>query len=559
MSTRSHICRFAPARGAASLLPSARRLLVALVLLGQVALVPSAAGGSLARYALIIGNNRGRAARTSLPPLQHAERDARRLRDALLRLANFDTSRVKLVLGAGRERILAAARELAARAARDRARLGQSSTLFAFFYTGHGLTGQLLTADAPLSGADLSRIFQKMRASVTLGVFDACYSGSLGLHTLRAKGIRATPGFNAFEALPTEMLDASGTLWFVSSQPHEVSYEDRRLGGVFTHFFLEGMRRASSDELGVTIQDIWAYAATRTRHYTARAGRPQNPQQIIRSLTSTGPLYFSFPRRRSARLRFAAGLAGRFLVRYDKGQLVEAVHKERGRPLEVPVYATGLHVERADGSRWSQTLAPRPGAELTVRPGAGWRPARLLGARDVQLRSKGALLVTERRAAWSGLLHLGYQARVAPEQSGTVPNRASLGLRLDRGVAFANLEGSYGRRAERYPAWGFTLDQAQVGLHLGAALDVWRLRLGLAATTGGTLAGLRYDDGASSNMAGFELGAEASAVLRLPLRLALMVRAGVEGTRQPPVAPPGAAARWAPGFHCGLAVGALVF
>ena len=48
---------------------------------------------------------------------------------------------------------------------------------------------------------------------------------------------------------------------------------------------------------------------------------------MIRNLTSTGPLYFSFPTSRSATLIFDSPVEGSFLVRYESGQLTELIEK----------------------------------------------------------------------------------------------------------------------------------------------------------------------------------------------------------------------------------------
>ena len=115
--------------------------------------MPAHAGSSV-RYALIVANDHGVAPPgVVLADLEHAEREALVIRNRLVRLANFDDSadRVVVLRGKTRAEILAAAKALAEQHRDDRAVLGDVSTLFAFFFTGHGLEGKLLTRDAPLT------------------------------------------------------------------------------------------------------------------------------------------------------------------------------------------------------------------------------------------------------------------------------------------------------------------------------------------------------------------------------------------------------------------------
>ena len=63
---------------------------------------------------------------------------------------------------------------------------------------------------------------------------------------------------------------------------------------------------------------------------------------MIRNLTSSGPIFFSFPATRSAALIFDSDIAGRFLLRYESGQLTEIIEKRPGKPMRVPVYPADL-------------------------------------------------------------------------------------------------------------------------------------------------------------------------------------------------------------------------
>ena len=544
------------------------RLLVATIaaLAGLTAGLPAYSGAPV-RYALIIGNDHGQAPPgVQLPDLLHAETEAQRIRERLVSLGNFGPSdeRVVLALGKTREQILVAARALVQQHRRDRDDLGEVPTLFAFFFTGHGLDGKLLTASDPLTGTDLATIFEEMSATFTVGVFDACFSGSLDLSAIRGKGLRVLQGFNVFEQLPREVLNSQGTVWFTSSQPEEVSYEDDRLGGVFTHFFLEGMERAGAEGFGVTLEAIWEYARSRTQQYTSRVGRPQTPQKMIRNLTSTGPLYFSFPSPRSAYLVFEPGVSGRFLVRYDSGQLTELIEKQAGKMLRVPVYPAELVLERLDGSQPErQHVALAAGDTVWVREKGGWQPTSSLGSGELALRAKGerleGLVLTRSRPRWSGLLDLGYGAAFGPGYSAVAIHNVTAGLRLDRDWLWGQVAFSYGHRSEEFDAWGYDLDRADLALRIGPALDLWILRLGLAADVRILLRDVGFHDGTDRLRAGLGLGAAASVLASLvddPLGLYAVLQGGVRAEYCTPVAPPGADAAWeaVPWFGVGLVV-----
>ena len=59
--------------------------------------------------------------------------------------------------------------------------------------------------------------------------------------------------------LPSEVLSANGSIWYVSSGSGQPSYEDDQLGGVFTHFFIEALEKAEQDGPGITLERIWQY------------------------------------------------------------------------------------------------------------------------------------------------------------------------------------------------------------------------------------------------------------------------------------------------------------
>jgi len=505
------------------------------------------------RYALVVGNNFGRTPPgLTLPELKHAESEAARLREKLVALGNFDPSplRTAVVLGKSRDEILAAARRIAEQHRADRQALGEVPTLFAFFFTGHGLAGQLLTASDPLTGADLAAVFGEVGATFTVGVFDACFSGSLDLKALSAKGMTPTLGFNAFEALPQEVINAQGTMWFVSSRPDQVSYEDERLGGVFTHFFMEAMDHAPRTGFGITLEDLWEYARAGTQRYTSEATRPQTPQRLIRNLTSTGPLFFSFPARRSAVLELDAPVSGRFLVRYESGQLSELIVKEPGQSLRVAVYPAEAVIERVDDGG-QQRVRLTESEAVRVSEATGWLPRAGLGSRRTALAAKGhrieGLVLTREEPAASLLVDLGYQVSVGPRHSALPRHGAVAGLRLDRGLLEARLAYAFGQQKERSESWGYTLGRHGLELGAGPAFGFGSVRLGVTATAALAFARVTFEDGERKTSAAWGGSACFDALWRVtaePVPVHLQLRAGVLAERSRPVVPADAGLGW---------------
>lgn len=493
------------------------------------------AAGSNVRYALVIGNNHA-GDDTLLEPLQHAERDALALADQLVSLGNFQKDRVEVVVGGDRRSIFAAAQRLALRHQQDRAELGPLPTLFAFFFTGHGVSGRLLTSDGGLDGADLARIFTQMDARLSLGFVDACFAGSLDWEALKAKGATATPGFNPITELPKEVLDAEGMMWFVSSQSGELSYEDRDLGGLFTHFLLEGFTSAPQDGVGVSLENLWEYARQHTSTFAAQHGRRQSPERIVRQLKSRSPTYLSFPRARSASLVFEPSLEGNFLLQYEHAALVEKITKPAGHSLEVKAYEGDVVLSRiaaTGGPISAQRLKLGPGARVQVRPG-NLQPERVsVGFTEESIRTKGTpsgLAFSERKG--QTVVSVGGAYRWAWPSANLLGSMHTAGAQVQvlRGHFGLELSVTGGTSAEAFESWSYRARQisGQLTGSVGSAFGPVRLELELG---GGPRVWLvDYGDGSSRTPLGAWLGGGVRLQLGLPFDrpwVLLQARAGM--------------------------------
>ncbi|MCB9544192.1 MAG: caspase family protein [Myxococcales bacterium] len=451
------------------------------------------------RYALVVGNNEGvHPAVGAMPPLRHAERDARAIGERLVGYGRFDPERVRVVTGGDRAAVRAAAQALAARRAADRAAFGEHPALFVFFFTGHGAEGGLLTPGAPLDGDDIAAVFAEMDAALSVAVFDACHSGSLAVEALRAKGAEPM-GFNPVAAVPQAALAARGTVWLMSSRPDEISYEHERLGGLFTHYFLDAFTAAPADRFGVSLDAMWEHARRQTALHARRLRRAQTPQRVARRLTETGPVYLSFPRARTARLVLGAAVEGEFFLSYPDETLVERVAKRKGAPLEVAVLAGPLVVSAvaADGTArplWSTRVAEA--ARLWMDAGEGGAGAAPPGFERAGVEAKGASAWSLRSVEPADGWWLATSARAAP-LDGVAASAwgGEMGVVWVDGMATAGAAVGVSGRGDVLPAWSSRLMAVTGRVEGGVGYAGRWLRVDALAQAGAEVGWQRFGDG----------------------------------------------------------------
>jgi hypothetical protein len=495
--------------------------------------------GSSTRYALVIGNNYGNNNVLDLDNLKHAEREAAALKETLIRYGNFDHQRVILVAGQGREQILQAAEQLAKIHQADEKEIGKVPTLFALFYTGHGLTGKLLTADQPITGTDLAQIFKQMSATLNLGFFDACFAGSIDLVTLKSKGVISTPGFNPLTELPEELLNSEGTLWFVSSRPNELSYEDEELGGLLTHFFVKSFTNAPQDGVGITLDSMWEYARRKTLAHVGQFGRSQTPEKIIRHLKARGPLYFSFPTKRSASLVFEESVSGTFLLHYQHGALVEKVKKRTGRQKEVAVYQGRIALAKLDSDRsqeaYTRYLDVAPGSKIHIHASDSKPLVSSLGYGQIPIQSKGeipGLDMSLKTAQTKFALGTGYRFNLVNSRILGTAHQAQVNSWFVYGPWSLELGFAYGRARKDFDSWGVKIDEYDVNLSLGWGIDLDFMHLNFEAIGQLTFFDVVYHSNNQRNPIGGFVGAAIRASWPIPIAnpwVILQTRLGLGG------------------------------
>lgn len=219
----------------------------------------------------------------SLETLSYAEADARKLRAALLKMGAPEEN-VRLLTSRGgvrerpsRETIMTALDEALKESGPD------STVLVAL--SGHGfetrdgeaafcpedakvrvVNGEIFVDKS--SAILISEVVEKLQmddAKFKLLIVDACRAPA-GARNAKGKG-------RAFDAI-----EASGVAFFQSCSSGESSWEDESVqGGLFTHYFVEGLNGAAKDEEGgVSFLGVCDYATRRTK---ARARALRNASQ----------------------------------------------------------------------------------------------------------------------------------------------------------------------------------------------------------------------------------------------------------------------------------------
>jgi hypothetical protein len=438
------------------------------------------------RYAIVIGNNIGVDANghQPFPPLKHAEVEARRLKEQLVGMSNFDATNLRTILlsGATKDDVHRAFEEIRVQKKSDHAMFSQMESIFLFYFTGHGLENRLLLKDGPLTSEELVHLFKSVDADLSVGIFDACYSGSLdGL--LDEKGIRRTPGLNMIENLPQEILSAKGNVWYVSSGAGEPSFEDSKIGGIFTHYFIEALKEAEQDGPGITLDSIWQYVRRKTSAYAASRNRHQVPEQLISRFRARAPVYFSFPMERSAKLALSEKLSGRFALSYAEGNLLEIIEKTAGEKKELAVYpgdATLRVLDTSSVNKVNYKISLREGNTVTLQSPTESSPPVDVGHHSSILEVKGlgdqtALKVTMVASGVTLLGGVGYGISFAGKEMLHPRHRISVAWRLDRSPLFAAASIVYGIDKRDPEEWSWAYFAQLFGGELFGGYS-WRLK-----------------------------------------------------------------------------------
>ena len=306
------------------------------------------------RVAVVVGANAAVPGRTAL---RYAHADAAAFARTLAEVADFPAGSVDLLLEARPREILAALdRRLA------ELRNASEETMLVFYFSGHADGEALYSGGAPLSLAALKERLSDPRASVRVGIVDACSGGAW----TGAKGLRPAEEFPVNVPLT---LGSEGSALLAASSGQGNAHESEVIGGsFFTHHLVAGLRGAAdrSGDGEVTLQEAFDYARALTvRDSAVIAGFPQRPSYEV-----------NLRGRRDLTLSRIAGRADRLTLEQDLGPM-QVIRLEDGLvALEVPAGARrvvaslspGRYVVRcSDGtSTWAKEIEIG-GGSVTVR------------------------------------------------------------------------------------------------------------------------------------------------------------------------------------------------
>jgi hypothetical protein len=273
-----------------------------------------------ARYAIVVGNNHGRGMDV---PLRFAETDAQRVATVLTDIGGFDPAWVRLLrspTGDAVEQAFAAVQT-------EIQRTHDARALILFFYSGHADGASLHLGETNLDLTRVRELLAASRASVRVGILDACGTGAL---TTREKGLTKAPPF--IVTSPPE-LSTRGQIIIAAVTASESAQESDTLKGSFFSSYLVTGLRGAADRSGsgrVTLDDAYRYAYAQTVRATmlSRAGA-QHPSYDV-DLSGQGDLVLTEPRKGRSRLVFRADARGEFAVFTPSEDLVAEIALEKG-------------------------------------------------------------------------------------------------------------------------------------------------------------------------------------------------------------------------------------
>lgn len=306
------------------------------------------------RIALLVGANTGWERE---PKLRYAEEDAQRLGATLTELGGFAADNVDLVrtptVTELREKLQAVKQQIEASP--------KEEVFFIFYYSGHADNLQLHLHGDSLPLEELYGFLRGVKATVKLGILDACQSGAI------FKGVRPSP---SFEITVRDELAVRGTIILTSSGADELSQEANHISGsFFTHHLVSGLRGAADEDgdLRVSLDEVYRYASLRTRMDTAPVSSGGQRPAFLYDLKGRGRLYLSRLKGPSAVLLFPPGDLRCFVTDLSESRLVAERSPWQRVPTRLSIPA-GSHLLKCldDQSYKVARLDAKPGEEWDV-------------------------------------------------------------------------------------------------------------------------------------------------------------------------------------------------
>jgi uncharacterized caspase-like protein len=295
------------------------------------------------RYAIVVGNNVGRGVDA---PLRFAESDAVKLAQVLVELGGFTPAHVQILPSPSAESVERAFVNVGEAIARAH----DGAALVFFYYSGHADGVTLHLGESSLDLFRVRDLIALTRASVRIGVLDACGAGAL---TIREKGV--SKGAPFLLSAPSELAQHGQIIIAAVSASESAQESDALRGSFFTNYFVAGLRGAA-DRGGsgrVTLDDAYRYAYAQTVRATmlSRAGA-QHPTYNV-NLSGQGDLVLTEPRRGRSRLVFRPDTSGELAIFTPSEELVAemAVARDNAVLFALPPGDYELRKRSPDGLR----------------------------------------------------------------------------------------------------------------------------------------------------------------------------------------------------------------
>jgi hypothetical protein len=408
----------------------AARIIVCLIV--ALLTLSATAQARVERYALVVGNDQGRASEARL---KYAASDARKVYDTLRDVGDFTPTNMLLLDNERAETVRAA---LIAFNDRIRARVANPNVQIVLFvyYSGHADDTALHLGDTDFSVEELSQLVRGSAATFRLLVLDACRSGAL----TRVKGGRIAAAFQVGN--DASALSGAGLAFITASSATEDAQESDELhGSLFTHTLVSGLSGAADrdGDGSVVIEEAYRYAYDATLRLTSRTRAGLQHPTFQYDFRGQGKLVLTRP-------RSALSRRGLLQLPRETGFLVMRDHQDGSVVAEL-----GAHDE-------SRTLALPPGHYFLL----GRAPDYVLeGQADVRAGQSLTLAPSDfKRAEYARLVRKGQSER-------SVAHAIDAGVRIRTALPNGN--------------------RPCLGAALGYALDLRRLSFGtrLGACRGG--------------------------------------------------------------------------
>ncbi|MBN1307128.1 MAG: hypothetical protein JXA18_04370 [Chitinispirillaceae bacterium] len=309
-----------------------------------------AGAASAARFALLVGNPHGG---SDVAALKFVDNDLKAMGTTLSGYCGFQKEHIVSIVGKGPYEVDEAFGRL-----RRMLPEGEENLLL-LYYTGHADRENLKMGEMRFPITEMKRRFSAFPASIRIGIFDACQSGSF----TRLKGGKLAAPF-----LFKDMEKIKGEVILSSSSATENAQESDLYGNsIFTFHFVNALR-GSGDLSGdgkVTLSEAYQYTYNRTVSSTARTwGGVQHPSYQFR-IQGEGDVVLADLTVGTRGILLEGGVAGEVTMFDSSSNIVADCAKEQGSRMIIALNpgTYQIVVGTGDGRKWKTAVTVR-GKEL---------------------------------------------------------------------------------------------------------------------------------------------------------------------------------------------------